>query len=199
MKQFYTTVSVLGILLAGGCNWKNFKKPAPNEPGPAAYRQAQELQNEIDKLNEQLTLRNTQQEELARRCDALADEVRKYKFLNEQQGRQIRDLSRAPLERDEYKKLVDDLKALNANQAQRLGELEGSNRLLEAKIKSMGGEVPKLPAAPAIVAPDGTTKTAAAQPASQLPLPPSLPPASQPASAPRTRPAAVVPAPGGNF
>ncbi|MCE5327957.1 MAG: hypothetical protein LLG01_16235 [Planctomycetaceae bacterium] len=178
MKQLGLIVSAAAILLAGGCNWKNYKKPAANEPGPAAYRQAQDLQNEIDKLNEQLTMRNTQQEELARRSDALADEVRKYKFLNEQQARQIRDLSRAPLERDEYKRLVDDLKVLNARQSQRLAEIEGANRLLEAKIKSMGGEVPQTPKAPQGAAPDGTTKTAAAQPA-----PPSLPPSTQPASA----------------
>ncbi|MCE5276775.1 MAG: hypothetical protein ABFD92_06850 [Planctomycetaceae bacterium] len=176
MRQFCLILSVLGIILAGGCNWKGFKKPVANEPGPAAYRQAQELQNEIDKLNEQLTLRSTQQEELARRCDALADEARRYKFLNEQQAKQIRDISQAPLERDEYKRLANDLKALNTRQSHRLADLEAANRLLEVKIKSLGGEAPQMPASP------DTSAPAATQPAA-VPLPPSTPPSTQPASA----------------
>lgn len=114
------------------------------ETSPAKYRQAQQLQDEIDRLNNQLAASSAENRELKQRIKSLEDKVNKLTFVNAQQARQIQDLSQAPVERDEYKKLAEDLKALMARQNKRLAELESATKLLRIHLKQATGTVPDI-------------------------------------------------------
>lgn len=189
------------------------KKP----PQTAEQKQIEQLQGEVATLKDQLVIGESHQEELHNRADLLAKKVIKLEFANQQQANQIKVLSYAPLARDEYKDLAEQLKISLERVTVRLAQLEASNKVLTLQVKmatrdeaglmvvpATGPAIDLPTAPPATVWP--TTGPAMVMPttAPVIVMPTTAPaiilPTTGPAMVmPATGPAMIEPAPGEEF
>ena len=137
MKRIMVLTLVCAAMpFIAGCKPLSLRPRSGEEPSETAeQKQIEQLQKEVATLKDRLTIRDSQQKELRSRNDALAEKVRKLEFVNEQQANQIKVLSRAPLARDEYKALSEQLKILLERVTARLAKLEASNKLLTLQVK----------------------------------------------------------------
>lgn len=184
MNRILVLTLICAAMLAGaGCKPMWLRSGSDKEPSQTAeQKQIKQLQGEVATLKDQLAIRESQQKELRGRADALAKKVRELEFTNQQQANQIKVLSQAPLARDEYKALAEQLKVSLERVTVRLAQLEASNKLLTIQVKRATGDETGSTILPT-TAPATTLPTTA--PAIILPITP--PPMIMPA--PKTRPA----------
>lgn len=165
------TLTCAAMAISTGCKPLSFRSRSDEEPSQTAeQKQIKQLQDEVATLKDRIAIRDSQEKELRRRADALAEKVRKLEFVNQQQANQIKVLSQAPLARDEYKTLAEQLKTSLERVTARLAKLEASNKLLTLQMKMASRDkaaVTVLPTtAPATVWP--TTKPATVLPTSKI-------------------------------
>ncbi len=165
------TLTCAAMAISTGCKPLSFRSRSDEEPSQTAeQKQINQLQDEVATLKDRIAIRDSQEKELRRRADALAEKVRKLEFVNQQQANQIKVLSQAPLARDEYKTLAEQLKTSLERVTARLAKLEASNKLLTLQMKMASRDkaaVTVLPTtAPATVWP--TTKPATILPTSKI-------------------------------
>jgi hypothetical protein len=175
------------MVLTTGCKSLSLRSRSDKEqPQTAEQKQIKTLQDELATLKDQLDIRDSQEKELRKRADELAEKVRDLEFINQQQAAQIKVLSQAPLARDEYKALAEQFKTSLERVTTRLADLEATNKLLTFHLKrTLGDKAPSIvlsATAPATVSP--TTK------------PVIILPTTKPATdLPTTAPAPIVPMP----
>ena len=132
----------MAVSVCAGCKGLSFgKKKAEPEPiETAEQKQIRELRAEATTLKDKLAVRDSQVSELRQRADDLSKKVSKLEFIKERQEKQIDVLAQAPLARDEYKKLADELKTMLGQVTTRLGKLEAANKLLTVELKTARGK-----------------------------------------------------------
>jgi len=131
------TLVCSAVFYCAGC--KKFslgrKKAEPEPLETAEQQQIRELKAVNTTLKDKLAVRDSQVKELRERADTLAQKVRKLEFINERQEKQIDVLAQAPLARDEYKDLCEELKKSLERVTTRLATLEATNKLLVVRLK----------------------------------------------------------------
>ena len=190
------TLACAAMVLTTGCKSLSLRSRSNKEPPQTAeQKQIKKLQDELGTLKAQLVIRDSQEKELRKRTDNLAEKVTDLEFLNQQQAAQIKDLAQAPLARDEYKALAEQFKTSLERVTTRLADLEATNKLLTLHLKRTIGDKAAsvvLPTTePATVLP--TTKPAIIFPTTK---PAVIFPTTKPATVlPTTAPAIIVPMP----
>ncbi len=181
------TLAWAAMVLTTGCKGLSLRSRSDREqPQTAEQTQIKTLQDDVGTLKAQLAIRDSQITELRTRADDLAEENRKLELVNQGQAAQIKDLSQAPLARDEYKALAEQLKTSLERVTKRLADLEATNKLLVLHLKTSTRDT----TAP-IVLP--TTEPATALPTTQ---PDIILPTTKPTTIlPTTAPATIVPMP----
>ena len=203
MNRILVLTLICAAMSAGaGCKPLWLRSGSDKEPSQTPeQKQIKQLQGDVATLKDQLVIRDSQQEQLRSRADKLAKMVMDLEFANQEQANQIKVLSHAPLARDEYKALAEQLKISLERITVRLAQLEASNKVLTLQVKRATGDEAGstiLPTtAPAMVMP--TTAPTRILPTTVLPTtgPAMVIPTAPPATVlPTTGPAMVMPATG---
>lgn len=214
MNRILALTLILAAMSAGaGCEPMWLRSGSDKEPSQTPQqKQIEQLQGEVAAMKDQIDIRNSQQKELQSRADALAKKLRELDFTNQQQANQIKVLSQAPLARDEYKTLAEQLKISLERVTVRLAQLEASNKVLTLKVKmatrdkadstvvpTTGPAIDLPTAPPAIVLPTAPPATVLPTTAPAIVLPTTPPAMVMPTPKTRrseTAPAIVVPTTG---